>query len=214
MQRISINMSDNTKIYGSGKNAMCPNCSWQDIGTALYNGSNEMRPICSWSFYNGTTHFGRQESLAPRSATSSGKKKKLCSMMRYISYILEFDWYQYTYIHIYICRHTSYRVSQENDKKKTNPIQKWVLWGKIFLWTWLRSAWSCVVLVRNDPKTFFQTKGSFSPCTVVPAVFYHSIFLGHIYHDLLGHLDNLPHRKGLQGGARVQGRVQLLYLRM
>ena len=102
MQRISINMSDNTKIYGSGKNAMCPNCSWQDIGTALYNGSNEMRPICSWSFYNGTTHFGRQESLAPRSATSSGKKKKLCSMMRCISYILEFDWYQYTYIHIYI----------------------------------------------------------------------------------------------------------------
>ena len=48
------------------------------------NGNNAMRQMCSWSLYNGTTHFGRQESLAPRSATSSGKKKKLCSMRRYI----------------------------------------------------------------------------------------------------------------------------------
>ena len=38
-----------------------------------------------------------------------------------------------------------------------------VLWGQIFPWTLLGSAWSCLVLVRNDQKTFiyvFEYQGT------------------------------------------------------
>ena len=40
-----------------------------------------------------------------------------------------------------------------------NHNKNWVLWGWIFPWTWLRSAWSCLVLVKKGPKTFFLTQG-------------------------------------------------------
>ena len=48
-------------------------------------------------------------------------------------------------------------------------------------WTWLGSAWSCLVLVRNDQKNIFPDTGGAgywwfsSLCTVIPAV----NFLGH-----------------------------------
>ena len=32
------------------------------------------------------------------------------------------------------------------------------MWSRISLWTWLGSAWSCLVLARNDQKTFSRPK--------------------------------------------------------
>ena len=66
----------------------------------------------------------------------------------------------------------TYRVSQKNREK--NPNQKWVLWSQIFPWMWLGSAWSCLVLVRNDQITFFPDIGGagyswFSLSTIVSA---------------------------------------------
>ena len=49
------------------------------------------------------------------------------------------------------------RVSLRSGQQKENIHQNWLLWGQIFPWAWLGSAWSYLVLVRNDPKKNFQT---------------------------------------------------------
>ena len=38
-------------------------------------------------------------------------------------------------------------------------LENWVVWGQILPLIWYRSAWSCLVLVRNDQKKNFQTQG-------------------------------------------------------
>ena len=39
------------------------------------------------------------------------------------------------------------------NRWRKNHNQIWVLLGQFFPWTWLGSAWSCLVLVGNDQKT-------------------------------------------------------------
>ena len=38
---------------------------------------------------------------------------------------------------------------------ETNPNRNWVLWGQFFSSTWFGSAWSWLVLIRNQPKKQF-----------------------------------------------------------
>ena len=48
---------------------------------------------------------------------------------------------------------------EKNWLIEKNPHQNWVLRGQIFPWTWIRSGWSCLVLVRNDQKHFSRHRG-------------------------------------------------------
>ena len=114
-----------------------------------------MRPLCSWSLYNGTTHFGRQESLAPRSATSSGKKKKLCSMRRYIwVWLISIC----TYIHIpwSTCTYTGCPKKMTKSKPKLSAV------GPNFP---MNLTWERLILLslsKKWPKNIFPDKGVIS----------------------------------------------------
>ena len=55
-----------------------------------------------------------------------------------------------------------YRVSLLTNRRRKNKKQNWVLWSLILPWTWLGSAWSCLVFKTNSkkrPKNNFQTQG-------------------------------------------------------
>ena len=59
----------------------------------------------------------------------------------------------------YIICYGYIQVVPKKCKNRKNHNQNWVLWGEILPWTWLRKAWSGLVLVRNDRKINFQTQG-------------------------------------------------------
>ena len=47
----------------------------------------------------------------------------------------------------------------KNWQIENNPNKNLVPWDQIFPWTWQGSAWSCLVLVRNDQKHFSRHRG-------------------------------------------------------
>ena len=77
---------------------------------------------------------------------------------------------------------------EKNWLIEKNPHQNWVLRGQIFPWTWIRSGWSCLVLVRNDQKHFSRHRGCRllvieQPVQCTPWVQQHPV--SHFFGDIL-----------------------------
>ena len=61
---------------------------------------------------------------------------------------------------------SKYSVTFRMLLKHKITYQNWVHGGQIFSWTWLGSVWSCLILVRNDQKSNFQTQARPSPVEI------------------------------------------------
>ena len=62
----------------------------------------------------------------------------------------------YDVCHIFVHTGCLKNVTHRMLLKPKNPNQNWVLWGRIFSWTRLGSAWSRIVNSEKRPKNDFQ----------------------------------------------------------